>query len=252
MIRNARPQDHPQVKALWGEAFGDPPEAIDAYFLNRHKDENMLVDERSGGVAGMLSMLPVTLASGDGREFPSRYIYAVATRERDRGQGIGTALLHAAHARMRDFGEAASVLVPGEPRLFSFYEKRGYTTMFDLDELTVSADRLPPLPPDAWHGDCSPAEYTRLRNLAFQTSGLYARWEERAVAYAMQTFAQPGGVIKLRWAGGRGCAAWEQTPSGVLVRELALPQGNVYDALCVLHSALRAAHYTVRLSKGTI
>ncbi len=250
MIRLSELGDRPQLTALWREAFGDPVSAIDAYFAFRHKDENMLVDVRDGIVAGMLSMLPVTLVSGD-QSRPARYLYAVATRESFRGQGVGTGLIKAAHARMQALGEAASVLVPGEQKLFSFYENRGYQTVFNLEELDVVPAVLPPLPFGSGYGDCSAAEYTRLRNLAFQTSSLYVRWEEPAAAYAVRTFAQPGGVLKLRWAGGYGCAAWEQTLSGVLVRELALPEGQATDALAVLHSALNAKRYTVRLQQGT-
>ena len=61
MIRFAEPADHPQLHTLWEEAFGDPKEAIDAYFLHRHADANMLVDVQNGIITGMLSMLPVTL-----------------------------------------------------------------------------------------------------------------------------------------------------------------------------------------------
>ena len=78
MIRYAAKIDHPYLKALWQEVFGDPKEAVDAYFALRHKDENMLVEVFEDTVAGMLTMLPVTLSSSRG-DFPARYIYAVAT-----------------------------------------------------------------------------------------------------------------------------------------------------------------------------
>ena len=251
MIRYAEPDDHPQIKALWREAFGDPVSAIEVYFQSRHEDKNMLVDVRKDAVAGMLSMLPVTFVSGN-QSWPARYLYAIATRESLRGQGIGTELLNAAHAYMRNAGEAASVLVPGNQGLFTFYEKRGYKTAFVLDELTVTSENLPPLPPDSGYGECSAKEYARLRDLAFSKSSLYVRWEEQAVAYAVRTFAKPGCVFILHWANGYGCAAWEETENGILVRELALPEGRVYDALAVLHHALHAERYTVRLREGTV
>jgi predicted N-acetyltransferase YhbS len=252
MIRLAEPGDHPQVKTLWREAFGDPVSAIDAYFQGRHVDANMLVDVRDGIVAGMLSMLPVTLVLSGGQALPARYLYAVASREAFSGRGVGTGLLNAAHARMQAMGEAASVLVPGNTGLFLFYEKRGYRTEFFLDEWTVEAADLPPLPPESRYGDCDPGTYASLRNLAFQQSGLYVRWDAKAVAYAVGTFAQPGGVAELRWAGGYGCAAWEKTAGGVLVRELALPEGDVFAALAVLQSALGFERCAVRLAPETV
>ena len=252
MIRFAQRGDHPQLKSLWAEAFGDPPDAVDAYFRLRHKDENMLLDARDGMVRGMLSMLPVTLAANGGQDYPARYIYAVATDKQVRRQGIGTALLEAAHAHMQSLGEAAAVLAPAAPDLFDYYQKRDYQTVFSINVLSVSAADLPPMPPQAEFHDCGAPEYTRVRDLAFQSSRLYIRWTEDAVAYAVTTFEKPGGVTTLRWDGGYGCAAWEQIQGGVLVRELALPQGDVQTALAVLHAQLHAGRYTVRLAEGTV
>jgi len=251
MIRFALARDYPQIKTLWTKVFGDPKAAVDAYFRLRHKDENMLVDVRgSGEVIAMLNMLPVTLATDGGQDYPARYIYAVATREDCRGQGAGTALLDAAHAHMQSLGEAAAVLVPAAPGLFAFYGKREYQTAFYMDILTISAGELPPFPRRGQSGACSAAEYARLRDLAFASSRLYVRWDESAVSYAVQTFAKPCGVTALTWDGGYGCAAWEQTATGVLVRELALLKGDAHTALSVLHGALNVKRYTVRLAQG--
>ena len=252
MIRFAKPADHPQLHTLWEEAFGDPKEAISAYFLHRHADENLLVDVQNGTVTGMLSMLPVTLKTSDGQHYPARYLYAVATRSAYRGQGISTALLHAAHEHMQLQGVCASVLVPGGAELFRFYEKRGYQPYFYFDELTVSSAELPPLPKGVAYGDCSAEDYTKIRDTAFQNSSLYACWDEAAIAYAVTTFARPGGVLRLSWAGGQGCAAWEQAGDAVLVRELALLQGDVLSALSLLHDALQFERYTVRLMRGSV
>lgn len=252
MIRFAAPGDHPRLKALWAEAFGDSQEAVDAYFKLRHRDENMLVDAQDGTVAGMLSMLPVALNTSGGRTFSARYLYAVATGATFRNRGISTALLEAAHAHMASLGEAAGILVPASPALIDFYRKRGYETAFYLDVVTLNADTLPPFPRGGRFGACSAGDYARIRNAAFRNSRLYARWEESAVSYAMRTFAREGGVTMLSWEGGRGCAAWEKTKDGVLVRELALLGGDVNTALSVLHGRLNAKRYTARLAEGTV
>ena len=153
---------------------------------------------------------------------------------------------------MKGLGEAAAVLVPASDSLFGFYGKRGYRTAFSLQTLAVTAAELPPFPPLGRFGDCSGAEYTRLRNLAFQESRLYARWEESAVTFAVRTFVRSGGATALSWDNGRGCAAWERTDDGILVRELALASGDVKTALAVLHRQLNAPRYTVRLAEGTL
>ena len=196
-------------------------------------------------------MLPVTLRSNDGSSYPARYIYAVATDANVRRQGISTALLEAAHTQMHAWGEAASLLVPATPALFSFYEKRGYSTAFLLDIVTYAADQLPPVPRQADAAACSAAAYTRTRDQAFAGSRLYAQWTEADAAFAVSTFAKRGGVTALSWEGGYGCAAWEKTDTGVLVRELALTDGSISDVLSVLHQQLGARQYTVRLAQGS-
>jgi predicted N-acetyltransferase YhbS len=251
MIRFAARGDYPSLKTLWTSAFGDTREALDEYFALRHTDENMLVDAREAGVAGMLTMLPVTLSASGGQAWRARYIYAVATDERCRGQGVASALLNAAHAHMRSLGEAAAVLAPASDSLFDYYGKRGYKTAFFSDVVTMHAGTLPPFPPKGRVSACSAAGYTRLRNQAFHGSRLYVRWDENAVAYAMRTFAQKGGVTEVSWEGGRGCAAWEAAEDGVVVRELALSGGDFQTALAVLHSRLGAKRYTLRLAEGT-
>lgn len=252
MIRFAAPADLPRLKTLWVDVFGDAPADVDAFFALRHRDENMLVDERGGLIAGMLTMLPFTLQTGCGDSYPARYVYAVGTAREARGQGIATGLLEAAHTHMERMGIAASVLVPASDGLFSFYAKRGYETAFALDVLTLPAEALPPFPKEGTSSPCTAAEYTRIRDLAFLNSSLYARWDAQAVSYAMRTFSQAGGVSALAWEGGSGCAAWEKTENGVLVRELALTQGDIKTALAVLHGQLHAASYTVRLMRGTV
>jgi len=252
MIRFAQAQDHPRLKALWMEVFGDSREAVDAYFSLRHADENMLVDTGQGEIAGMLSMLPVTLCTGGGQTYPARYIYAVATDIRFRNRGISTALLEAAHRHMQSLGEAASVLAPASPSLFDFYGKRGYRTVFSLDIFTINAAELPPPPPHGAAAACSAQAYVDIRDRAFSGNSLYVRWDEPAVAYAMRVFAQTGGMAMVTWDGGEGCAAWEKAEDGVVVKELALARGDVQTALSVLHGRLQTNRYTVRLMRGTV
>ena len=210
----------------------------------------MLVDARDGHIAGMLSMLPVTLSSG-GQDYAARYIYAVATHPSYRNQGVSSALLHAAHTYMQSRGEAASVLVPASSGLFAFYGNRGYKTAFYLDVVRIHAALLPPFPKDGRFSPCSQEDYVRFRDEAFMHSSLYAKWDEKAVAYAISSLGSSGGVIRLSWPGGHGCAAWETALGGVLVRELAVTTRDVLTALAVLHKALNAEQYTIRLPQGS-
>jgi predicted N-acetyltransferase YhbS len=250
MIRFASDGDRGRLKKLWGDIFGDSPEMVEAYFAHRHRDENMLVETQNEDIAGMLSMLPLRLTS-PGRSFPARYIYAVATDIKYRNQGVSTRLLDYAHAFMQGRGEAAAILVPASPSLFDFYGKRGYITAFSLDTVRFEAANLPPAPRDGRFASCTPGVYTSLRDKAFLSSRLYACWDEESAAYAVMAFGPEGGVTRLSSGDGEGCAAWERQDDVVLVRELALVNMDVYTALAVLHKALNAKAYQVRLPESS-
>lgn len=251
MIRFATGGDRERLKKLWGDIFGDAPEMVEAYFAHRHRDENMLVEIQSDDIAGMLSMLPLRLAS-PGKSFPARYIYAVATDIRYRNQGVSTRLLDYAHLFMQGRGEAAAILVPASPSLFDFYGKRGYKTAFSLDTVRYEYTNLPPFPRDGYFAPCAPEEYASLRDKAFSSSRLYACWDENSVAYAVLSFGPEGGVTKLSSGNGGGCAAWERQEDTVLIRELAITNMDVPTALAVLHKMLNAKAYRVRLPENSL
>jgi predicted acetyltransferase len=154
MIRFATGGDRERLKKLWGDIFGDTPEMVEAYFAHRHRDENMLVETQGDDIAGMLTMLPLRLAT-PGKSFPARYIYAVATDTRYRNLGVSTRLLEHAHTFMQGRGEAAAILVPASPSLFDFYGKRGYKTAFSLDTVRFEDKNLPPFPGDGYFKPCT-------------------------------------------------------------------------------------------------
>jgi ribosomal protein S18 acetylase RimI-like enzyme len=245
MIRFAQAGDRARLMELWASIFGDPAEAIEGYFARRHADENMLVFVEGGALCGMLSMLPLTLVSGNA-SFPARYVYAVATDPVFRGRGIATELIFRAHEIMVARGDQASVLVPASERLFGYYEKRGYRTSFFIDALTFDAAALPPFPAGGAYDACAPGAYARLRDAAFSGRGLYARWDEKSVAFACEGL----NLTKLKLDKGVGCALWEKGEGGVFVRELALSGMNVLDAMAILHGAAGASSYRVRLPGG--
>lgn len=242
MIRFAGPGDLPRLMALWAQIFGDSPEAVEGYFARRHEDGNMLVFVEDGVLCGMLSMLPLALIA-HGAEYPARYVYAVATDPAFRGRGIATALLSRAHEEMAARGVAASVLVPASEGLFGYYAKRGYRTAFSIDVKDYPAGALAPFPAGGAFEPCKTSTYARIRDAAFAAAGLYALWDQAAVAFACEGM----NLTKLTLDGGVGCALWERDGDGVFVRELALLGMGVPAALSILHRTAGAASYRVRL-----
>ena len=124
-IRASKPGDLPAITALWGEAFGDGPEAV-SFFFESFPDCLSFVAEEQGEIAAMVHALPQTLSP----DIPAAYIYAVATAKAHRGRGLCRQLMNFAETDLRRRGAACCVLTPGEPSLFRFYEKQGYEAAF--------------------------------------------------------------------------------------------------------------------------
>lgn len=247
MIRAARFEDVPLLKALWMEAFQDSPEGTDHYFANRFRPEGMLVLEEGMGIPGMLSMLPIQLVQGE-QAFPARYLFAIATAISHRGRGISSRLIEHALKQVKADGDAAAMLVPAGEDLFRFYGKRGFEGRFYVRRRVFEAAELPPCPADARVSDLDADTMLTLRDAAFSGHGLYARWGEDALSYVESAARAFGGVLKrLEAPGLDGYAYGEWEGDALLVKELAVNGTGPERALAVLHSQVRAPRYIVRL-----
>ena len=252
MIRLAENKDHLQLKALWNQVFGDSSSAIDFYFANRHQNQNMLVYEENNVVAGMLTMLPVQLVSGKQMR-PGRYIYAVATAPEYRQRGISTQLLLYCHSYMQEKGETAAILAPASESLFAFYEKRGYQTMFYVESSTFLSSGLPSCPSGAICTPCNAADYFRIRDTAFSDSSLFVRWGEDALDYIIKGARAFGDdVYYIRTQTGEGCAVCGWLGRQIFIRETALVNISITEALSILQRTLGAAKYSLRLPIGSL
>lgn len=251
-IRQARASDLPQLKALWMEAFQDSAEATDFYFAHRNRYEYLLVEEEQGLVRGMLSMLPIQLLS-EGKAHKARYLFAIATGQAFRGQGISTRLMQEAEARARAEGAAATLLVPATPSLFDFYGRRGYETAFWYGHLLVKPEELPQPPDGARLYAPDAGQMLRLRDLAFQASRLYARWDEEAlryVAHAAQVYGAALCAFEAADAAGYAYGEWDGDK--LIVKDLALHGIGPMAALALLHQRFQAARYQLRLPEGLL
>lgn len=131
----AKEQDLPGIRALWQEAFGDSPEAVDEFF-SAFPSCRSYVARTVDRVCAMVHVLPQILrAEGDS---PAGYVYAVATAEQYRGQGLCRELMAFSEQDLALRGFACAVLTPGEPSLFRFYEKLGYEAVFTRNRTAFS------------------------------------------------------------------------------------------------------------------
>ena len=252
MIRPARPEDLPGIKRLWMQAFHDSEAATDFYFDHRMPRADLLdcllIDTRGGELRGMLSMLPIDLVSG-GVGYPARYFFAIATDERFRRLGISTALIGEAERITLERGGVASLLVPANGPLFDFYSKRGYETMFSYEPAVFEGAGIADCPPGALLLPAEPEDILRLRDAAFSSSRLYARWDAGALRFVVKASrAWDAPLLRFTLGGGEGYAYCERDGSTVIIKELALSAIDVPDAMRIVHRELRADAYHVRLA----
>ena len=119
MIFNAPSSSQlPQLQSLWQEAFG---ESMHSFVTTVYSEKRSLIAETEGQVAAALYWFDL-----DYEGKPLAYLYAIATFQKHRRQGIGKKLLEAAHNHLKTLGYAGTILVPASESLFSFYEKCGY------------------------------------------------------------------------------------------------------------------------------
>ncbi len=223
MMRFALPDDIPQLRRLWRRVFGDPDAYLDLFFQNCFPAARAMVAEENGVVLSALYLLPLTLFVGE-RAYPAEYIYAVATDPDCRGQGLSTALLGETHRLLTAEGVAATVLVPAEPSLFSYYGARGFETAFTVTPLdwTVSEGETIPL------REATAAEILPIRDRFFAPCALYGAWDAAALAYRVREAELLGGKALAFTYKKRDCYAI-CTPEGETLRitELAAPADEI-------------------------
>ena len=143
ILRAARPEDKPGLTALWTRVFGDPPEAVDAFF-RAFPDRLCWVAEAEGTVAAMAHGLRQTFSP----DVPAVYLYAVATAPEFRRQGLCRRLLSLAHGDLLEQGVRLVTLTPAEPSLFSYYRALGYEPTFSRNRSSFPGGR--PVSPETY------------------------------------------------------------------------------------------------------
>lgn len=247
MIRHAQAGDLPRLIALWREAFGEGEAEARFYFANRHRDRNMLVYQKDEELAGMLTMLPIGLRIGE-VTWPARYVFAVATKKTHRQQGVSSRLLEAAHAAMTAEGSRASVLVPASPDLFAYYGKRGYTTLFHVDQVQMDAKDIAALPLAGQAVPCTAEEYYSIREKAFAACSPFVSWDEEALSFVkLGNEATGGAMLKMKIKGQVAAAVCEDRGSHLRVTEFAGNKADWQQGLALIHQRFQSDSYQVML-----
>ena len=120
------------LRQIWKDSFGDTDAVLDAFFATGFSPERCHFLRQEGKIVSALYWFDCTL---QGQRLA--YLYAVATDPAHRGKGLAGQLLEQTHARLKGRGYAGAILVPGEKRLFDFYEKFGYRTACQMGEINA-------------------------------------------------------------------------------------------------------------------
>lgn len=164
------------LRTLWKQAFGDPDAFLDDFFTTGFSPDRCRALTADGQLAAALYWFD---CHWNGQ--PVAYLYAIATDEAFRGQGLCKALMADTHRHLQQLGCQGALLVPAKESLFGFYEKIGYRTCSYVTEFTASAAE-----PISIKEVCA-AEYARLRKQYLPTGGVV---QEDAVLAFLQTQAQ--------------------------------------------------------------
>lgn len=123
----------PSLRSLWQEAFGDTEEFLDTFYATAFHPERCLCVTIEDTVTAALYWFDCQHETK-----PIAYLYAVATAKSFRGQGLCHKLMEHTHCHLAALGYEGSILVPGSPELFSFYESMGYQTCSSVNQITCN------------------------------------------------------------------------------------------------------------------
>lgn len=127
-----------EFKRLFREAFDEPAQWLDWFAENVYRDENLLTIEEDDRTASALLLGRYDMAF-HGSQLPVSYISCVATAKAYRGKGLMHRLMTRALNVSAERGDALCTLIPAEDRLYFFYDRFGFATVFYIDEMRYTA-----------------------------------------------------------------------------------------------------------------
>lgn len=133
--------DKEGLYSLWQRTFGDSREFLDEFFSAFYKENNTVVCRDNGKVVSMLFLIPSDIVI-KGISFSAYYIYAAATDEKYRKQGIMSRLLAFSGEYSEKTGIDFLFLHPASNGLYNYYEKNGFRTVFYKRNAEVTRNML--------------------------------------------------------------------------------------------------------------
>ena len=123
-IRIADTADKQALKLLWKHCFNDDDKFINFWFNTVFKPENTIIAITDNCISGALQIIPYDICMNE-KTIKSAYICGVGVHEKYRNLGIGSELMHYAHAHLQKKGFELAILIS---EANDFYKKLGYKT----------------------------------------------------------------------------------------------------------------------------
>ena len=225
-IRLSSPKYKEKMYSLWQSCFGDDNETIDMFFKNSFSYENAVICTDKAEVVSQLFLLPEKLSLGE-KEYFAYYIYAAATAESYRKQGIMGSLLEFTSALAADRKADYLFLVPATEKLFDYYEKFGFYKAVCAEKTVLKLTGGEPL-------DIKGAEPSDIKKAALKREELLKGvnrvvWRENEIKLFSEFLGDDGKIA----FGDDFYVSYSPAENGVFVTEL-LYGGTYENALDVL------------------
>lgn len=225
-IRLSSPKYKEKMYSLWQSCFGDDRETIDMFFKNSFSYENAVICTDKAEVVSQLFLLPEKLSLGE-KEYFAYYIYAAATAESYRKQGIMGSLLEFASALAADRKADYLFLVPATEKLFDYYEKFGFYKALYAEKTVFKLAGGKPL-------DIKSTEPSDIKKAALKREKLLKGvnrvvWRENEIKLFSDFLGDDGKIV----FGDDFYVSYSPAENGVFVTEL-LCEGTYENALDVL------------------
>lgn len=184
IIKPPEQEQLPQLRALWKQAFGDADAFLDSFFSAAFAPDRCRCAMVQGQVAAALYWFSCQCGGQ-----PVAYLYAVATRQEFRGQGLCRKLMADTHAHLKALGYAGAILVPGDPGLRSMYRAMGYEDMTGVERFCCAAGE--PIPLERIEGE----QYATLRRTYMPPNAVLQEGENLRFLEALARFYRGEGFL---------------------------------------------------------
>jgi len=195
-----------EITDLWLSCFAERREAVDLFFAVHYYPKNTLVLKLGERIVAMVHMLPLEILTDAGR-LQAHYIYAAATHQAFRGQGLMGRLMARAAEEGVARGDHYALLLPADPGLYDFYGKHGFVRFFKTAFCEFSRRELE----NAGYVSSTVAARANVTPRALRTTrdrGVAVRrgsavWSEQAIDYAVRVTKLYGGQLVTTHSEGR-------------------------------------------------